>query len=108
MIKPIEKNKFGIIMESNEINGSPKTYIGGSLNTPIETNNSNINEIYKNKKPHIINIQEEALVFDIIKIAKKATNPPSNIFIIIKIISASIVLFSTLFYKKLAIKWCVF
>ena len=95
-------------MESNEINGSPKTYIGGSLNTPIETNNSNINEIYINKKPHIINIQEEALVFDIIKIAKKATNPPSNIFNIIKIISASIVLFSTLFYKKLVIKWTVF
>ena len=71
----------------SEQKGSPKIYIGGSLNTPIETNNSNINEIYINKKPHIINIHEEALVFDIINIAKKATIPPSNIFIIIKIIS---------------------
>ena len=73
-------------IESTENKGSPKIYIGGSLNTPIETNNSNINEIYINKKPHIINIHEEALVFDIINIAKKATIPPSNIFIIIKII----------------------
>ena len=97
IINPIVKNKLGIIIESKDIKGRPKTYIGGSLNTQIETNNSNISEIYINKKPHIINIHEEALVFDIINIAKKATMPPSNIFNIIKIISASIVLFSTLF-----------
>jgi hypothetical protein len=75
-------------------------YKFGSLIMPSFKNKSYNNEIYIKIKPHIINIHEAALVFDIFKIDKKVTKPTNTNLMIYKISSTFIVFSLSAFITK--------
>lgn len=75
-------------------------YKFGSLIMPSVKNNSYNKEIYIKIKPHIINIHDAALVFDIFKIDKNVTKPIKTNFIIYKINSTFIISSLSAFITK--------